>query len=221
MIPNVSYLRAWLGPAPQALVGVGLCKASSNGYSIPGAILFEMGSGNFLHRPRFGLDCTIGRRLAEEYALMSHLADICGLQEEINRGVGCKTFGEHLRADLTLTLVALTSQVSPWEARPGTGINTNQASHFDLEGFVHRIYYYEGSLYVDPSASPVIDFLYAIESAGISIKLPTRSSVLGFAPDEYFSSLPTRMEGIRQTGHQAWYESREYSRILKTTCWWP
>ena len=48
--------------------------------------IFEKGSRQMrLQRPRFGLDCTTGKRLVEDSVLMSQLADQCGLQEESNR----------------------------------------------------------------------------------------------------------------------------------------
>lgn len=73
-------------------------------------LVFEKGSAKVLQRPRYGLDCTIGWRLAEDYALISHVANICGLQEESNRSVSCDTLTEQLKVNMTLILVALTSQ---------------------------------------------------------------------------------------------------------------
>lgn len=172
-----------------------------------------------LQRLRYGLDCTIGRRLAEDYALMSHMAYLCGLQEEINRGVGRKTFGEQLRVDLTLTLVALTLQETPWKARPGMLVDTNRASHLGLELFEHNIFFYGASLYVQSSVCPVIDFLYAVESAGMPITLSIRSPE--FPYKTHLLPLPPQMERFRQSDHQAWYESKEYSRLPKTESWWP
>ena len=69
---------------------------------------------------------TIGKRLAEDFILLSHLADKCGLQEEMGRSLASSSdTGSHTRqeagqsadrdrADLTLALVALTSQTLPW-----------------------------------------------------------------------------------------------------------
>ena len=84
---------------------------------------FEKGSELMrLHRPRYGLDCTIGKRLAEDFVLMSYLADKCGLQQDVNnihypsflstRTLGL--LGDGDIADLTLTLMALISQTTPW-----------------------------------------------------------------------------------------------------------
>lgn len=106
---------------------------------------------------------------------MSHLGHLCGLQEDFNRGVGCKSFGGQLRVDLTLALVALTSQETPSKAQLGMLVDTNRASHLGLELFVHNIFFYGASLYVQSSVCPVIDFLYAVESAGIPITLSIRS----------------------------------------------
>ena len=46
------------------------------------ARFFDNRSALALQRPRYGLDSTLGRRLSEDYLLMSHLANECGLQED-------------------------------------------------------------------------------------------------------------------------------------------
>ena len=91
---------------------------------------FEKGSQQKrLQRPRFGLDCTTGKRLVEDFVLMSQLADQCGLQEESSRCFTSSSkmespiqqpFGpltERDKADLTLAVVGLTLQTWPWVSK--------------------------------------------------------------------------------------------------------
>ena len=48
-------------------------------------LFFEDRSATALCKPRYDLDCISGKRLKDDYLLMSQLAKICGLQEEISR----------------------------------------------------------------------------------------------------------------------------------------
>ena len=95
--------------------------------------IFEKGSQQVkLRRPRFGLDCTTGKRLVEDFVLMSQLADQCGLQEASNRSSSFASkmgsqiqqpFGplaERDKADLTLALVGLSLQTKPWVSKAVT-----------------------------------------------------------------------------------------------------
>lgn len=173
-------------------------------------LVFEKGSVKVLQRSRYVLDCTIGRRLAEDYALMSHLANICGLQEEINRSVSCDTFAEQLKVNLTLILIALTSQALPWKARLARMTSERWYPSMERE---HCIFFYKGSVYLDSYSNPVLfHFLYAIQSAGLPISIHTVEHMEPFGHDLNF---------LRPSDRQAWYESKEYSRVLKTESWWP
>ena len=80
------------------------------------AVFFDTTSATALQRPRYGLDCTLDRRLREDYLLMSHLADRCGMQEEMYKKLGSKASTGQPAVDLTLALVASISQTSSWRA---------------------------------------------------------------------------------------------------------
>ena len=176
------------------------------------AMFFDDGSTTALQRPRYSLDCTLGRRLRKDYFLLSRLADKCGLQEEVSKNVNvsCEASTGPQRADLTLTLVALVSQPSSWQAfklKRGT-----------FASLIQRILFNRGSLWVDASASLVIDLLYAIQSAGVPITInedgtsqspPLRNPV---APD---------ILNLDKFNAKRWYQSKDYSYILKTRSWWP
>ena len=177
------------------------------------ALFFDFTSAMVLQRPRYGLDCTLGRRLREDYILMSRLAATCGLQEEISRKVnfGCKPYTRSLRTDLTLTLVALASQSSSWQAsklKRGTVF----ASHCP------DISFHDGRLWVNLSMSPVIDLLYAIQSVGIPITIHEEESHL--SPYAYKPS-PSDLNVRLGLEHNFWFNSNEYNHILKTRSWWP
>ena len=81
------------------------------------ALLFHDGSQRALREPRYGLNCTLGKRLREDVRLMSHLGKMCGLQEEISSKVkvkvkmGYEASTEQRRVELTLALVALIPQL--------------------------------------------------------------------------------------------------------------
>lgn len=172
------------------------------------ALFFDKGSATALQMPLFGLDCTLGRRLKEDYDIMSHLANKCGLQEEISMTVnmGRKASTAQQRADLTLALVALTSQPSCW--------HTYQMKR---ETFTHhspRILFYKTSLYVDPSADLVVDFLYAIQSAGILITINGQDTY-PFPPSHNLEILDNGLD------LDSYYRSKEYNHHLKTQSWWP
>ena len=171
------------------------------------ALLFSKGSAIALQRPRYGLDCTLGRRLREDYVLMSHLANNCGLQEEISRkvNVGCSfnIYKGQQRADLTLALVALTSQSSSWQAR--------QVARETFMDPSPRILFDNAILYVDPSASQVVDFLHAIQSAGLSIDIE----------GEEVYVVPSSPIQRRGPNFESRYRSKKYSDKLKDCSWWP
>ena len=126
---------------------------------------FEKGSQQMrLQRPRFGLDCTIGKRLVEDYNLMSQLADQCGLQEESNRHFASTSkvgpqiqlpFGpltERDTADLTLVVVGLTSETWPLPSEALTRDPSQLVYGVDLDSILED----------HTSASPVARFLSAI-----------------------------------------------------------
>ena len=170
------------------------------------AQLFDHGSSTALQRPRYDLVCTLGRRLKEDYLLMSYLANVCGLQEEISRklNVGYQDPTEQPKIDLILALVALASQPSSWGAwrqvlrRPMTT----------------RVCFLNRTLVVHPSASRVVAFLYAIQSAGISITIHDQ-------PYQSFQQPSDQMQGMPRSECQAWYQSHEYNSVLKNESWWP
>ena len=159
-----------------------------------------------LQRPRYGLDCTLGRRLREDYYLLSRLANKCGLQEEVSKNVNVSyeaSTGPQ-RADLTLTLVALVSQPSSW-----------QVSKIKREALLwlhQHILFHRGSLWVDASAGLVIDLLYAIQLAGIPITI-----------NEVGTSQLLPYDGMEMVDLNpgTWYRSKDYNHVLKTRSWWP
>ena len=165
------------------------------------AVFFDNASATALQRPRYGLDCTLGRRLREDYLLMSHLADRCGIQEEMYEKLGSKASTGQPSVDLTLALVALISQSSSWRAEMVEGARFIHPPH--------RILFYNASLHVDPFASLVVDFLYAIQSAGIRITV-------------YRQDSPSPLgEEFRGSDDQPWHQSGGYRSHLKTRSWWP
>ena len=80
-------------------------------------------------------------------------------------------------------------------------------------GREHYIFFYKGSLSIDSYSNPVLFyFLYAIQSAGLLISIDTVEHMEPFGHDLNF---------LRPSDRQTWYESKEYSRVLKTESWWP
>ena len=128
-------------------------------------LFFDDASTTALQRPRYGLDCTLGRRLREDYFLLSRLANKCGLQEEVFKSVNVSYEAPKRpqRADLTLTLVALVSQASSWQA---SKVKMKTWASLD-----QRVRFHRGRLWVDESASLVINLLYAIQLAGVPITI--------------------------------------------------
>ena len=175
------------------------------------ALFFDDESTTTLQRPRYGLNSTLGQRLREDYILLSRLANKCGLQEEVSKkvNVSYEASAAPQKADLTLSLVALVSQPSSWQAskvKRGTWASLNQRILFD-----------RGSLWVDASASLVIDLLYAIQSAGVPITINE---------NEYgnYQSLPfyrPTISNLVDFDRKRWYQSKDYDYILKTRSWWP
>ena len=143
---------------------------------------FEKGSPQMrLQRPHFGLDCTIGKRLREDYNLMSQLADQCGLQEESSRHFASTSevepqiqqpFGrltERDTADLTLVVVGLTSKT--W-LRPSEALPRDQSQPVygvDLDSILED----------HTSESPVVRFLNAIHAVGLQVSPPAAGDDLG------------------------------------------
>ena len=186
---------------------------------------FEEGSQQAnLQRPRYGLDCTIGKRLAEDFILMSHLADKCGLQEEMRRpfafssSTGSRTRQKsgmsvnRDRADLTLALVALTSQTLPWTVEVVRG-----GSAHSMHRAIFVRYYERSVLQVHKSATMVECFVNVIKGTGIPISVREsdpkgRVDLARFYP---------HMEDVPKSDRQAWYESVRYSHILKNVTWCP
>ena len=167
------------------------------------ARFFDNRSTLALQRPRYGLDSTLGRRLSEDYLLMSHLANECGLQEEVSRKMnfGHKASTGATKAELTLTLIALASPSSSWKAFKMT--RGTYASP------MQRILFHKESLWVDQSASLVIDLLYAVRAAGIPIQFHEQPT-LPFSAQRNRNDFPT-----------GWYGGQDCTRLLKTRSWWP
>ena len=173
------------------------------------ALFFDDPSTTALQRPRYGLGCTLGRRLREDYFLLSRLANKCGLQDEVSQKVdfSYKALTGPQTADLTLTLVALVSQSSSWQSSKverGAWASLNQ-----------RVLFHRGSLWVDASASLVIDLLYAIQSAGVSITINEEGA------DQSPPFVEPVMYGLDESDRKRWYQSTDYNYILKTRDWWP
>lgn len=134
----------------------------------------------FLQRPRYALDCATGSRLREDYRLMSYLADTCGLQEEISRKLASRSTGTQSRdqspglwpgipkADLTLAALALISQSGTWSV---------QIIHVETRSGLYppNVVFKQEILLVRSSATHVVDFLYAIQLAGIPISIAETS----------------------------------------------
>ena len=173
------------------------------------ALFFDDASATALQRPRYGLDCTLGRRLKEDYFLLLRLANKCGLQDDVSQrvDVSYEASTRPQRADLTLALVALVSQPLSWQAskvKRGTWASLDQ-----------RILFHRGSLWVDASATLVIDFLYAIQLAGVPIKINED----GTSQSPPFED-PEILDLDASSVH-SWYRSEDYNRVLKTRSWWP
>lgn len=147
---------------------------------------------------------------------MSRLADKCGLQEEMGWPFACtgsdtrQIFGMSTnrdRADLTLALVALTSQTLPWTINVVNGGNPY---------YMHRANFvrYHGCsvLQVHKSATTVEQFVNVIKGTGIPISVRDIYSVgvVDCAP------FYPHMDGVPKSERQAWYESMKYHHILKT-----
>ncbi|KAM0802013.1 hypothetical protein BDR22DRAFT_888067 [Usnea florida] len=159
--------------------------------------IFEKGSQQMrLKRPRFGLDCNTGKRLVEDFVLMSQLADQCGLQEESSR---CFTSSSRMgsqiqqpsgplterdKADLTLAVVGLTLQTRPW-VRP----------------WVSKAVTHDGScpeyrMDLDRSASPVARFVDAIHAVGFQPSSPVEGDDLVSYPGLIESDCPNSSSQI-------------------------
>ena len=168
------------------------------------ALIFDDKSTTALQRPRYGLENPLGRRLREDYFLLSRLANKCGLQEEVSKNVNVsyEASTRPQRANLTLTLVALVSQPSSWQAfmlKRGTFASPTQRILFD-----------RGSLWVDESASLVIDLLYAIQLAGVPITI-----------NEDGTSQSPPFKNPDLFGSSSRCPIKCYNDTLKTRSWWP
>ena len=125
---------------------------------------------------------------------MSHLADKCGLQEEMSRSLASSSdTGSHIRqesgqsadtdrAGFTLALVALTSQTLPWT------VNVNHVWEPDsMDESMYRVIltfvrFRRSILQVHESATFVIRFVNAIQSTEISISVIEVDNWSGFYP---------------------------------------
>lgn len=185
---------------------------------------FEKGSQQTkLQRARYGLDCTIGKRLAEDLILMSHLAENCGLQGEMNEyHASSSSMGSHFglstqrdKADLTLALVALISQTLPWTVKVISRWDAKWRSPHSIYRVLFIPCLGRSIMEVDTSATIVTEFLNAIQSTGIPI------SVVQHDCSHYYSQFYPHMKEIPTSDRQAWYESVEYHHLLKTESWCP
>ena len=175
---------------------------------------------------------------------MSHLADKCGLQEEMGRSFASSSTGSHTtqiprmsvsrdKVDLTLALVALISQTLPWAVKivdKGVPPSTHRITFVRDQG--------RSVLQVHKSATIVEDYVDCIKWTGIPISeresdpeetvLPrkepwSRAWVRNRGPGERsdYARCYAHMEEVPKSNRQAWYESVEYNHILKTVTWFP
>lgn len=172
---------------------------------------FEKGSQpTELQRPRYALDCTIGKRLAEDFILISHLADKCGLQEETSRSFASSSVTRsHVtqdlglsanrdKADLTLALVALISQTLPWTVKLLSGGEPHSMHH--------ALFVYCRSrsvLHVHTSAMIVRKFVNAIQSTGIPVSVEEGD----------WSQCYPHMRRVPKRDRQASYGGTAYARL--------
>lgn len=120
-----------------------------------------------LRRPRFGPDCTLGRRLAEDIGLLSDLAPTSGLQEELFEHSGSNSSAKPMSslveaADLTLALIGLISQKWPRIVRSAQDTKT-------LRRLKHSLLFQQDCLNVDASTTILRELFRALEIAGIFI----------------------------------------------------
>ena len=187
-----------------------------------------------LQRPRYGLDCTIGKRLAEDFILMSHLADKCGLQEEMRRPFAfSSSMGSHPKqisgmstnrdkADLTLALVAMTSQTLPWTVKVVRGGNPHSMHRAILVRYHGR-----SVLQVHKSATMVEYFVRKSDPGGWVDLAQFHPHIAGVqvsmseSDQGDWARIFPHMEGFPKRDRQAWYESVEYNHLSKTETWCP
>lgn len=156
------------------------------------------------------LDCTIGKRLAEDFILMSQLAEKCGLQEETSRSFASSSVTRsHVtqelglsanrdRADLTLALVALISQTLPWTIK--------LISRGEPHSMHHALFVYCRSrsiLQVHTSAMVVRKFVNGIQSTGIPISVEEGD----------WSQCYPHMRRVPKSDHRASYGGTAYARL--------
>lgn len=170
---------------------------------------------SMLRRPRFGLDSTLGRRLAEDTVLLSTLAQTSGLQGKLLEHVAKNqsadpAYGSY-EADLTLALIGIISQSWPWQVRTTHVKDGNIFKRFGLSMLLHcdhSILLHCGCLYLDECATYILRFFRSLEVAGISIVIEET-----YAPD---SSEPKWLSDLRQQRLRnsfPWYMDRQLFKI--------
>ena len=142
-----------------------------------------------LQRPRFGIHCTIGKRLVEDYILMSQLAYNCDLQEESSERQPFWPLTERDKADLTLAVVQWTSQSTPWTIKV---VNEGEPP------IMHRIDLDSNLLFFE-SASPVVRFLSAIHAVGF--RLSSSAEVGNLLPVDWYPSRELEDIDLGTLGH--------------------
>jgi hypothetical protein len=130
------------------------------------------GEGTYpqLRKPRYSSHSILGRRLVEDLALWSRLADVSGLQNHASRLLSPFVSEssqwpttQSPEADLACTLLALLQQRRPWKVK----IVTAQTPFLSKNGVLLR----NGYLCVDASAIPLVAFLEALKSAGVEMHI--------------------------------------------------
>jgi hypothetical protein len=123
-----------------------------------------------LQKPRYSSNTLLGKRLMEDLALWSRLADVSGLQNHASRllspfaSESCQwPTTQSPEADLACTLLALLQQRWPWRVK----IFTARTPFLSKNGVLLR----NGYLCVDASATPLVAFLEALKSAGVEMHI--------------------------------------------------
>jgi hypothetical protein len=123
-----------------------------------------------LRKPRYSSNSIFGRRLVEDLALWSRLAEVSGLQNQASWLLGPFASGSSQwptsrapEADLACTLLALLQQRWPWRVK----ISTARTPLLSKNGVLLR----NGYLCVDSSAVPLVAFLEALKSAGVDMHI--------------------------------------------------
>lgn len=160
-----------------------------------------------LHKPRFGSNSALGRRLALDVGLLHKLAEQSGLPQLSSIG-SFKDSIESTKAVLTLTLLGLLQTRGRFTI-----------AYFDPEGccqLLPKVLFQSGCLYVSGNQdNPAKLFIRCLCSAGFAMK-----SSYNAHPDTP-AYLMIYMQQLSESERQAWYYSREYAQVEDYDTWWP